>query len=430
MATAELHAYLDGIRAGTFTQTAQGSLGFEYDEDYRQRRGATPMSLSMPLTRRTHRNATARAYLQGLLPDNPGRLEELGILYRVSPRNPFALLQFVGRDAPGAVQLLGPGDDSPDAATRAGDVDVHTDEEVGEIIGDLVANADTWGRRESGRWSLPGAQPKVAFLKTDDGRWATPRDATPTTHILKPAVHPYTAHHINEFMTMQAAGHLGLEVASSDLIQTVGGHHVFISARYDREKRGGQWRRRHQEDLCQALAVPPAGKYQKDGGPGVAKISELFLSLPSREDRDQNAIRFLGALAFNLAAAGTDAHAKNYSLLLEGPRARLAPLYDLGTHAPYPTRNGAPFELAMSIDREYVMDRVGVEALVHAGRRLRVDEDRARERVTVILTGVADAFAQAADDARAVMGDDPRISKVLDAVTEYAGNRGWASAES
>ena len=427
MAAGELHAYLDGVRAGTFTQTAQGSLGFEYDEVYRQRRGATPMSLSMPLTRRTHRNATARAYLQGLLPDNPSRLEELGVLYKASPRNPFALLEHVGRDTPGAVQLLAPGDASTDAATRTGDVDVHTDEEVADIIGDLVANADTWGRRASGRWSLPGAQPKVAFVNTDDGHWATPRDATPTTHILKPAVHPCTQHHVNEFMTMQAAGHLGLVVASSDLIQTVGGHNVFVSARYDREKRGGQWRRRHQEDLCQALAVSPTGKYQTDGGPGVAKISDLFLSLPSREDRDQNTLRFLEALAFNLAAAGTDAHAKNYSLLLQGSGARLAPLYDLGTHAPYPTRNSAPFELAMSIDGEYVMDCVGIEALVRTGRRLRIDEDRARERVTAILTGVADAFAQAADDARAVMSDDPSISRVLDAVTEYAANRGWTS---
>jgi len=425
MPAGELHAYLDGVRAGTFRQTSQGSLTFEYDDRYRGRRGATPMSLSMPLTRGTHRNAVARAYLQGLLPDNDGRLKELGALYKVNWRNPFALLTYIGQDAPGAVQLLPPGADSPDAATRTGDVVVHTDEEVDEIIGDLVANAETWGRRESGRWSLPGAQPKVAFLCTDEGRWATPQDATPTTHILKPAVPPYTEHHVNEYMTMQAARHLGLDVATSDLITTLNGHHVFVSARYDRAKVNGRWRRLHQEDLCQALGVPPEKKYQSDGGPGVAAIAELFRGLRLREDREQNAFRFLEALAFNLAAAGTDAHAKNYSLLLDGASARLAPLYDLGTHAPYPTRTGKPFKLAMSLDGEYVMDRVGVAALLHAADRLSIDEDAARPRVVEILRGVTDAFDQAATDTRKIMGDHPSIGKVRDAVAQYAAERGW-----
>jgi len=385
MPAGELHAYLDGVRAGTFRQTSQGSLTFEYDDRYRGRRGATPMSLSMPLTRGTHRNAVARAYLQGLLPDNDGRLKELGALYKVNWRNPFALLTYIGQDAPGAVQLLPPGADSPDAATRTGDVVVHTDE----------------------------------------GRWATPQDATPTTHILKPAVPPYTEHHVNEYMTMQAARHLGLDVATSDLITTLNGHHVFVSARYDRAKVNGRWRRLHQEDLCQALGVPPEKKYQSDGGPGVAAIAELFRGLRLREDREQNAFRFLEALAFNLAAAGTDAHAKNYSLLLDGASARLAPLYDLGTHAPYPTSTGKPFELAMSLDGEYVMDRVGVAALLHAADRLSIDEDAARPRVVEILRGVTDAFDQAATDTRKIMGDHPSIGKVRDAVAQYAAERGW-----
>jgi len=47
MAAGELHAYLDGVRAGTFTQTAQGSLGFEYDEVYRQRRGVMISSAAL-----------------------------------------------------------------------------------------------------------------------------------------------------------------------------------------------------------------------------------------------------------------------------------------------------------------------------------------------------------------------------------------------
>src|SRR3546814_17104862 len=38
-----------------------------------------------------------------------------------------------------------------------------------------------------GRWSLAGAQPKIALLRDGD-RWGRPTGRTPTTHILKPAV--------------------------------------------------------------------------------------------------------------------------------------------------------------------------------------------------------------------------------------------------
>ena len=45
--------------------------------------------------------------------------------------------------------------------------------------------------------------------------------------------------------------------------------------------------------------------------------------------------RLFQALAFNFVIAGTDAHAKNFSLLLSHRGARLAPLYDLASYLPY-----------------------------------------------------------------------------------------------
>lgn len=123
-----------------------------------------------------------------------------------------------------------------------------------------------------------------------------------------------------------------------------------------RDQLWGRWVRLHQEDLCQSMAVLPQKKYQVDGGPSVRQIARLFRSLPDAQDRVRNAERFYDALVFSLASQGTDAHAKNYSLLLEGDHARLAPLYDLGSHddlgshAPYPTR-GAALTLAMTLVR-------------------------------------------------------------------------------
>lgn len=75
-----------------------------------------------------------------------------------------------------------------------------------------------------------------------------------------------------EMMTLRAARNMGCDVAEAEP-QRIGDWDVLVSRRYDRAADGGMWRRLHQEDLCQALSVPPAKKYQhRDGGPGTARI--------------------------------------------------------------------------------------------------------------------------------------------------------------
>ena len=425
-----LSVYLDGTPIGELTQNG-GAVAFTYDDAYRRDDSSTPLSLSMPLVRATHKNKQTRAFLQGLLPDSEGRLAELGREYHVSPNNPFALLANIGRDAAGAVQILASGEESSDAARRQGEVAELSDDDFADLVADLIANRDTWGKRETnGKWSLPGAQPKVALFRTPDGSWAVPEDSTPTTHIIKPAVPPYSSHHINEFMTIAAARHLKLPVANDFMVTTTRGDHAFVSERYDRVKRNGRWARLHQEDLCQAFAVPPLNKYQNEGGPGINRIARLFQGLPDAEDRRLNASRFYDAIIFNLAAQGTDAHAKNYSLMLDGDRARMAPLYDLGSHAPYPTRNNAPLELAMAVDGEYRMSAVGTEALMKAGVKLGLPEEVARDRADFITHGIVEAYDRAAEEARAVLGDEAFIGTMVDSIAEYAAARGWVDRTS
>jgi len=422
--SSELFAYLDGEAIGVVEQSAGGALSFTYDADYRSRRDATPLSLSMPLVRAGHKNKPARAFLQGLLPDSPGRLAELGREYRVSASNPFALLSHIGRDAAGAVQLLPPGEASADAAERHGDVRELSETDFAELVADLVRNGDTWGRRtDDARWSLPGAQPKVALFRTAEERWAVPQDSTPTTHILKPAVAPYPDHHINEFMTMAAARELRLHVSDDFLVTTERGHAVFVSTRYDRRLEGGRWHRLHQEDLCQALSVPPEMKYQSEGGPGVAAIARFINSLPDAEDRRGNARQFYEALVFSVASLGTDAHAKNYSLLLRRDRATLAPLYDLGSYAPYLGADGGKPKLAMSIEGEYSVGRISLDSLVRVAAGVGLDRDWAEARAHEITKGIVIAYAAAADAARAQLGDDPFIGRMLDSIHEYASSR-------
>ena len=96
---------------------------------------------------------------------------------------------------------------------------------------------------------------------------------------------------------------------------------------YDRVRTGGAIRRIHQEDICQALGLPPTQKYQSDGGPGVRAIAELLTNGSTAPNDDVRT--FVAAVAFNWFIAGPDAHAKNYALLSGAQsRVRLAPLYD------------------------------------------------------------------------------------------------------
>jgi serine/threonine-protein kinase HipA len=103
----------------------------------------------------------------------------------------------------------------------------------------------------------------------------------------------------------------------------------------------------------------------------------------------------------------------------------MAPLYDLGSHAPYPTRNNAPVMLAMSIEGKYRMSAVGLEALERTGMRLGLDRDYSRQRGEAITQGIVQAYQKAADDARTQLGDDPFIEEMVGAIEAYASDRGW-----
>lgn len=389
-----LRAYLDGVSVGTFEQTPQGALSFAYHEDYRRDPESTPLSLSMPLGRDRHGNKAVRAYLDGLLPDSPPARQRWGREFNVSANNPFALLRHVGMDAAGAVQILPLEVPATDAASRDGDVEWLTDEDFAAMSHDLAAHGEDWDPgRFGGRWSLAGAQPKIALHRDrETGRWGIPRDSTPTTHIIKPAIERFAQHHINEALCLRAAAEAGLLAATVELVE-VADVQAVISHRYDRyQDETGRWVRVHQEDLCQALAVHPSLKYQSDGGPGVSHVADLLARLPV-EDRELSVERFFKGLTFNILVGGTDAHAKNYSMVLIGPRAQVAPLYDVASAAPYSQyeRLSSPMKVG---DHWRMLDVTDAD-WERVGRRLAVSGDLAVAWVDDLRASLPAAFDRA-----------------------------------
>lgn len=107
---------------------------------------------------------------------------------------------------------------------------------------------------------------------------------------------------------------------------------AIVIERYDRQHAGNEIIRVHQEDVCQALGLTPTKKYQNEGGPSPANIVELLRAYST--DRVADVDTFVAVIGFNWLIAGTDAHAKNFSLLLSAPHVRLAPLYDVASILP------------------------------------------------------------------------------------------------
>lgn len=393
-----LDVYLDGAALGTVRMSDAGSVSFIYDEDYRRSAEPTPLSMSMPLARAEHKNRVVLAYLQGLLPDNAQALSSMATTYGVSAASPFALLEHMGRDVAGALQLVPEGTPAPDAIDSHVAVEVVDEQQIGALLENAIEEYRTGKpmERREGRFSLAGAQPKIALHSLGDGRWGVPRGSTPTTHIFKPAAEELSRVDVVEQITMEAARQLGLGTAESRL-EEFAGVRTLVSTRYDRVEVHGQWRRRHQEDLCQALGVPPTKKYQRiDGGPGLAAVAGLLDSVPVLRDRRAAAVAFFSGFVFNAIVAGTDAHAKNYSLILEGEGVRLAPLYDLASYAPY-WGGDKPIELAMNVNGKYRLDSISSEDLVRAGMKLRLGRSEATEIVLRLRDGAAGAFVRARD---------------------------------
>lgn len=410
-----LRVYLDGTPVGTVMQSGQGALGFSYDSEYLDQPDPTPLSLSLPVLANRHRDKAIRSYLEGLLPDSEGARRRWARECNVSPNNPFSLLAHVGRDAAGAVQILPPDIDPADARARTGDIDWLSDTDFADLVRDLAAHQSDWDPgRFGGRWSLAGAQPKVAlFRDSESGQFGIPRDSTPTTVIVKPAIIGYAQHHINEALCQRTAREVGLLAAASEMVE-IGDAQALLSERYDRTHDGSTWHRVHQEDMCQALSVHPSLKYQSDGGPGVADIADLLNRLPI-EDRDVNAERFFKAISYNVLIGGTDAHAKNYSLVLIGSRAQVSPLYDAASAAPYDQRDR--LVSSMKIGDHWKMRDVTKADWRKMGRRLGISGDQAVAWVDELRHQLPGAFERAA--ASLPPSAQPEAKRMADRIVEH-----------
>jgi serine/threonine-protein kinase HipA len=341
-----LDVWWDGRRAGRLTQNEHGELGFTYAPEWLEDGAAPALSASLPKRAEPFNRRACRPFFGGLLPEESQRdaaAQALG----VSRGNDFALLDRLGGDVAGALQLLPPGEapGAPDPTTQPNPLD---EEGLIRVLDALPLRPLLAG--EAGlRLSLAGAQSKVPVVLVK-GAIALPAPGQPTTHILKPPIARFAATTENEAFVMRLASAIGLDVASVEP-HLVRDRPFLLVQRYDRMRDAGGVRRIHQEDFCQALGVPPELKYASEGGPTLRDCFALVRSQSIRPAVD--VMKLLDAAIFNVIAGNADAHGKNFSLLyeLEGPR--LAPLYDLLATVAYPELSP---KFAMRIGRRATLE--------------------------------------------------------------------------
>lgn len=348
---------LAGQPAGHLERHKGGKLSFRYLDSWRSSQTSYPLSVSMPLVSPEHGHEQVEPFLQGLLPDDDRVLQRWGKRFQVSPHVPYGLIAAVGEDCPGAVQFVHP--ERAQALQEPGPSEVQwlTPDDLEERLTGLMQERSAWlgPERQEGRFSLAGAQPKTALRREGD-RWGIPTGRTPSTHILKPVLPGLDGHVENEHLCLAFANHLNLPAARSEVL-SVGDANYLVVERYDRAVHVGpdghvSDLRLHQEDVCQALAIHPSQKYQNEGGPGPAEVLGLLQLVSSSPQEDIGT--FVKALIFNWVIAGTDAHAKNYSLMhLPGGWTQLAPLYDLASILPYSDPHPTKAKLAMKIGGKY-----------------------------------------------------------------------------
>jgi serine/threonine-protein kinase HipA len=294
---------------------------FKYDPDWIVLRGAFPISITMPLKSERIASDTFLPWAANLLPENE-QLRTLGQILGMARSDVIGLLSAIGRDTAGALSIGQPG--------RTATVQwrpIAKPEDLERLIEDLPNKPFLVGD-EGVSMSLAGGQTKLAVAVDDAGRICIPMNGSPSTHILKPDTPRLCGSVQNEAFCLTLARRMKIP-ASRITTGRAGNRTYLLLQRYDRIVIGDRWRRLHQEDFCQVLGKPPPAKYESNqtGIPGPT-LKDMF-DVIRRHMSPTDIVRLLDMVVFNVLACNSDAHAKNYSIIIRGNGASLAPMYDV-----------------------------------------------------------------------------------------------------
>lgn len=361
--TLELDVHLEAAGdapVGRLARLADRSMRFAYVRDDLPH----ALSLALPVREAPYGDTETRAFFGNLLFENEIR-EQTMARHGVEEGDVVGLLHHLGADCPGALSCAPRGaGPAKRPGVLAADYDVLGAgdlERIAAMLSERRRLPD--GVRDPS--PLAGVQGKIALVRLPDGGFALPRESVkaPTTHVLKAPRRWEPGAMEDEHLTMtlmrEAQPH---PVAETELLD-LGGVRALLVARFDRRVVDGLVHRLHQEDFAQALGLPAALKYERNGVPGgprafcAAAMGEIVARTARPGD---TRLALLDTTIARLMLGDTDNHAKNHALLYDGSATKpmLAPVYDV---TPVLTDRTVTHEMAFRIGAALMADDMTAE---------------------------------------------------------------------
>lgn len=359
---------------GVFSFEDSGRISFQYTKD-----ATHSISSSMPLGGQWH-DDTPFNFLDGLLPDNTNERWIMSDSLGAPTAHIFDLLNSV--DATGGLSF------SNNAACPSKEIhplELMTDEDIEAKIIELSNRSRSgWEKDTRVRFSLAGMQSKFTIVRYGDN-WYWPSVGYASTHIVKPDAKEFPLSSYIECATMDLAGLCGLLVPKHGILQA-GEACAFIIERFDRAiQQNGLAKRLRVEDMTQALGLSREEKYSVDVGDIVALLEKLD---PSHE----LSYEFFDQLIFNTHAGNCDAHAKNYTLIMNDEGVSLSPLYDSLNTLTWPSMSAY---LAMPINEKYDACNIAPDDWQTEAVNLGLDGDRIGERAVELSKAIQEHAREA-----------------------------------
>jgi serine/threonine-protein kinase HipA len=323
-----LTASINEVEVGTLAED-DDIWSFTYLPEWRGRQDSYALSPALPLDEPVCRDGSTRRpvqwYFDNLLPEEGQRTLLARDAAIGNEADAFALLAHYGAESAGSVTLYPPGVAPANTVAER----PLPDEALQSRIAALPRVPLTHDAVK--RMSLAGAQHKLAVVLREDALFE-PAGHTPSTHILKPNhqdTDDYPHSVINEWFVMKLAAKLRLDVPA--VHRRYVPSPVYLVDRFDRERRGGAWRRLHSIDACQLLDLARTYKYRQ------GSVEQLAVIATRCRNQASARTRLFSWLVFNVLTGNSDAHLKNLSFLVSHDGIQLAPFYDLLAVAAYGT---------------------------------------------------------------------------------------------
>lgn len=329
---------LEGPNSNSFDFTVNDAGTEQFGRNSRILSVAIPLSIPLP----RHHARRRRNWFNELLPEG-AQLEFILVQGGIRRGDTLSFLARYGRDVAGALQVW---DIDDPTEPRTPSTTPASISRVREMMENPSATPLA-NEPDQGKSSLPGVQPKIVLVRTNDG-WEQALGGYPTTHILKPRLESRPTLIFDEEYGSRLAR--GLNLANFDTtIEDFNGLPAIVIERFDRVAGS----RVHQEDFSQALGASGSQKYQEfGGGVSLRRVADTLDRSGNPEDR-----RTLGRMAvFAVAIGNLDMHSKNLGLLHpESGDVQLAPAYDVVPLAHQPDGDG---RMALAINKKYRHDQI------------------------------------------------------------------------